>query len=199
MRTITFDTETTGLRPGNICQLAYVSADQASVTGTNIYFKVEYIEPGAQNVHGMSVELLARLSGGKGFGDHADRIFEDFSGASLWIAHNYKFDSSFLFTEFKRCKKTIEAPGSFCTMRNYAPILKLPSAWTGNGARQYKYPNLTELIGFFEISEAEIRKFTNEIFGAPKAELSHHDARYDCAATYLCYKKGIALGYSEGP
>ena len=89
---IYFDTETTGLYPGRIIQLSYVLEDGESVKGKNFYFFVEWIDPSATKVHGITVEKLAELSKGKTFSDYADEIYEDFKNASLVVAHNVRFD-----------------------------------------------------------------------------------------------------------
>ena len=60
---IYFDTETTGLCPGRIIQLSYIKESENEAIGKNFYFAVDYIEPSAQAVHGISVEKLKELSG----------------------------------------------------------------------------------------------------------------------------------------
>ena len=195
LRTIIFDTETTGLKPGNICQLAYIIEDGRSLTGTNHFFKVDYIEPGAENVHGFSVDRLAGLSGGQEFSEHAGRIYEDFGSCYLWIAHNFSFDNLFLTAEFRRCGMFLKAEKQFCTMRYYTPIVKLPPN-RARSASQYKYPNLSELMAYFNVTEDEAMIFSRDIFSIDEKDIDRHDARFDCAATYMCYVKGSAAGYN---
>lgn len=200
MDAIVFDTETTGFRPGNICQLAYIKVDGPQVSGVNMYFNVSYVEPGAQRIHGLSAEKLGALSGGLRFGDRAAQISADFSAHGLWIAHNYKFDCSFLQAEYHRIGAPAPKPTiPFCTMNYYTPIIKLPPARHKAGpqdfAQQYKYPRLDELIEFIGITEDEIIDCARGVFPAGPDDIKQHDARFDCAATYLCYKKGAAAGY----
>jgi len=195
MSFITFDTETTGLRPGSICQLAYIVDDGGTIAGANYFFKVGYIEPGAQKVHGYSLELLDRLSGGYPFERRMEPIYDDFASCSTWIAHNFSFDFSFLQTEFKRCGKNLDAgTRQFCTMRHFAPIMKLPPIRVKAGAMHYKYPNLTELAVYVGLTENEITGFACEAFNVEKADIRYHDARYDSSTAYLCYKKGVIGG-----
>ena len=194
MRTIVFDTETTGLKPGNICQLAYIIEDDGSATrqqGYNFFFRVDYVEPGAERVHGFDVDMLAALSGGKVFSDHAAQIYGDFESCPLWVAHNFTFDNSFLTAELRKSGLHLVVEKQLCTMRSYTPILKLPSSWSKGGAPRFKYPNLTELITFFDISDSEISDFASKAFDTDFNGLNRHDARFDCAATYMCYKRGI--------
>jgi len=53
------DTETTGLEPGQIAQISYIiSDDDLNIQkAENIYFKVKSMEPKAQSVHGLSIEI----------------------------------------------------------------------------------------------------------------------------------------------
>ena len=194
MRSIVFDSETTGLRPGNICQLAYIIVDGGAPKGRNFFFKVDYIEPGAINVHGYTVEMIDRLSGGRRFGESAGTIYDDFKSCPLWIAHNFSFDNLFIYTEFKRAGMYIKAENSFCTMRHFTQIMQLKPVSQNRAAGQFKYPSLSELIKYVNLSDKEIYDMIFEAFGGDGAGLNRHDARYDCAATYLCYKKGAASG-----
>ena len=194
MKKIIFDTETTGFKPGSICQLSYIIDDNGALTAKNIFFDVEYIEPGAIGVHGFTVEILRKLSNGCGFRVHADSILEDFKDASPLIAHNFDFDKKFLSTEFDRLGKRLRIQQNFCTMKYFTPICKLPptNAYSSYKAK-YKYPTLGELVTFFEITQNEIASFVLELFEIPQG--SHfHDARFDAAATYLCYKKALEQG-----
>ena len=62
---IYLDTETTGLCPGNICQLSYVLQTEKEVKAKNFYFAVDNVEYGAYSVHGLSPEILYKLSNGR--------------------------------------------------------------------------------------------------------------------------------------
>ena len=71
------DTETTGLRPGQICQISYIMQTKNSVVAKNMFFTVDSVEYGAYSVHGFSVEKLKELSKGKRFEDCVLEIKED--------------------------------------------------------------------------------------------------------------------------
>lgn len=187
MKLIFFDTETTGLYPGNICQLAYIIRQDNSVEGKNYYFKVDSIEPGAQQIHGLTVELLDKLSGHKRFADSAVHILKDFQEADMCIAHHFKFDEKFIKAEFRRSNHVFSVRNSFCTMEHFTPICKLKGRRGG-----YKYPRLEELAACLGLEKKRIRRYTGEIFDV--AESAYHDARFDTVTTYLCCMKAAEQG-----
>lgn len=186
MKTIVFDTETTGLFPGSICQLSYITIDNGSISGKNYYFSVDHIDPGAAAVNHLSVQKLRLLSNDKTFSDSADEIFNDLSGCDLMVAHNFHFDIMFLRKEFSRCGLIFKYKKSFCTMKELTCVCRLPARGSQGG---YKYPSLTELVQFFKISSEDIMMHAEKYFGSNAG--TYHDARYDAAATYLCYKEAL--------
>jgi DNA polymerase-3 subunit epsilon len=186
---LVFDTETTGLAPGQICQLAYIIAKDDIIVGKNFYFKVSRMEPGAQRVHGLSLEQLERLSEGKRFCDHYPEISDDFRKADRVVAHNFSFDRTFMAREFERCQGTFACADSFCTMRHFTAACGLP-----HPNYRYKFPRLDELVQFFGVGEEAIARLAAALFGC--REVSGHDARFDATAAYLCYQRGWELGYA---
>ncbi len=181
---IFFDTETTGLCPGNICELSYIMQDGDNIKGKNFFFAVDYVEYGALCVHGFSVEKLEQLSGGKDFSCFIDEIEKDFSAADLIVSHNTAFDIMFMRKEFERSERDFTYKDSFCSMKKMTPICKIPRA---NGVG-YKYPKLSELCSFFSVTEADVKKTCIKIFGA---DCGFHDARYDTAALFLSVNRGV--------
>lgn len=188
MNILVFDTETTGLMPGNICQLSYLMRTSRGISGKNFYFAVDYIEPAAQRVHGLSVEKLRELSGGHGFRDSVSEILKDFAAADRVISHNFDFDQRFMSAELRRLDRDFNCSCGFCTMKFFTPICKLKGRKTG-----YKYPRLEEVIRFMGIDSAEILQTTREAFGS--ADTDFHDARFDVAGTFLCYERAIERGH----
>jgi DNA polymerase III epsilon subunit-like protein len=73
------DTETSGFKLGQICQLSYITFDEnfKILKTFNQYFVVESVDEWASNVHGLTVEKLKTLSGGK--------IFKDKPSLAQWI------------------------------------------------------------------------------------------------------------------
>lgn len=188
-KTLIFDTETSGLRPGNICQLSYLLIGEDGIEGKNHYFKVGYVEPGAENIHGLSVEKLLVLSDNKEFKDKLSLVKEDFDRADLLVGHNISFDLNFLISEYQRAGQGFNLKDTFCTMKYFTNICKIDH-WNGRG---YKWPKLEELTHFLKISHRDIVEETEEIFYSP--DIGYHDARFDTVATYLSYLEGIRRGF----
>ena len=180
---IYFDTETTGLFPGNIIQLSYIKESKNEVVGKNFYFSVDYIEPSAQAVHGISVEQLKILSKGKTFSEYAEEIAKDFYESSLVVAHNFSFDLSFMLAEFHGLNAMFKYKESFDTMKYFTPVLKLPRK-NGKG---YKYPKLTELVEFANVDSSSVLSAVENCFG--KGSFGFHNACFDVSAMYLAVKK----------
>lgn len=178
------DTETTSLRPGNICQLSYVMQNKKGTTCKNYFFSVDYVEPSAYMVHHFSVEKLRELSLGKTFRDCIEEIEKDFLSAKLIVSHNTAFDFMFLRREFELENKIFTCLNDFCSMKKFTPVLKLKRT----NSSGYKYPKLSELTAYFNITEKEISKKTQELFNE---ELLFHDARYDTTAVYLALNRAM--------
>ncbi|MBO5068377.1 MAG: 3'-5' exonuclease [Clostridia bacterium] len=179
-----FDTETTGLKPGQICQLSYIMQTKTDVKAKNFFFNVDFVEYGAYMVHGFSVEKLKNLSGGKTFADCFNEIEEDFLSADLLCSHNTAFDFSFMRTEFERLGKPFIINNEFCTMKKSTPVCKL----LRSDGITYKYPKLNELCNYFAIRNSDIERASDKLFGT---EANFHDARFDTTAVYLIVNEGF--------
>ncbi len=177
------DTETTGLRPGNICQLSYVMQERDKVTAKNFFFTVDFVESGARAVHGFSVEALKKLSGGKRFYERLVEIERDLNSASVVVAHNVSFDIMFLRAEFEKQGVDLPIANEFCTMKRSTPICKLVRSSGG-----YKYPKLAELCAHLGITDVEIAQTAKMLFGEV---CGYHDARFDTAAVFLITNRAI--------
>lgn len=183
MKSIFLDTETTGLKPGQIVQLTYIIEENKELFGMkNYFFTVDSVEIEAEKVHGFSKERLDSLSEGFSFADLAPEIQEDLQDGII-IAHNIGFDKKFIDAEFQRI---FELPGyskEFCTMQYFKDILKLPSR-NGMG---YKNPRLEEVVDFYHIDKSLIMEKAKVLFGCE--DIDFHDARYDVMAMYMCCLK----------
>lgn len=186
---IFLDTETSGLdwEEDRICQLSYMvtDSDLNILEAKNFYFYLEHVDTGASRVHGLTPDILLKLSGGKVFRDFAKEIQQDLKD-SVVVCHNVDFDLNFLEQEFKRIgveDKIYE--DCFCTMQAYTNILKLPHPYYC-----YKYPKLEEVVYYLGIQKKQIKDIINKSF---KESTGFHDARYDVTCTYLAYKKYLDI------
>lgn len=190
MKLLFFDTETTGVKPGSICQLSYILVDTSTkpqkTLGKNIFFTVDEMEEEAEKIHGFSLEKLYELSCGMYFEDLYSDFIKDFLEADFVIGHNVQFDIKFLKHELLGLGEFYEPKNVFCTMKYYKDICKILRP-TGD----YKNPKLEEVIKFLKISDSKISETANKYF---KGSGNYHDARFDTAATYLIVTEGIKKG-----
>ena len=191
MKLLFFDTETTGVKPGSICQLSYILVDTSTkpqkTIGKNIFFTVDEMEPEAERIHGFSLEKLYELSEGMYFEDLYADFINDFLEADFIIGHNVQFDIKFLKHELLGLGEFFEPNNVFCTMKYYKDICKILRP-TGD----YKNPKLEEVINFLGITKDQISSKADELF---QGSGDYHDARFDTAATYLLIIEGLKKGY----
>ena len=191
MKLLIFDTETTSIKPGHICQLSYITIDASTkpqqTIGKNFFFTVDEMDPAAEAVHGFSLEKLYDLSNGQYIEDLIEEFINDFSEADFVIGHNVNFDVRFLKLELEAMGIDYEPKNMFCTMQYYRDICKIlrPSG-------DYKNPKLEEVINFLGITKDQISSKANELF---QGSGDYHDARFDTAATYLTVIEGLKKGH----
>jgi len=108
MRSIVLDTETTGLDPAHghrVIEIGAVEIVNRRLTGRiyHVYLNPERdIDPGAQNVHGLSREFLADKPR---FSEQVD-AFLAFVDAAELVIHNAPFDLGFLNAELDRLARS---------------------------------------------------------------------------------------------
>lgn len=126
MRQIILDTETTGLEPEQghrIIEIGCVELVNRRKTGRSFH---RYLRPdreidrGAQQVHGLTNELLARQPR---FGDIAEELLEFIADAEL-IIHNAAFDLAFLDAELKRLPGPLRQMRSLCKVVDTLPLAR---------------------------------------------------------------------------
>lgn len=188
MQKVYFDTETTGFKPGSICQIAYIIEDEAfrPVAAKNFFFDIpekEYENAiKAAEVTGLTPERLKELSGGIQFSDKADEIYNDLN-LTGHVAHNVGFDENFLSAEMWRCNKTIRPLAQFDTMKIFTDICRLPNPKRAG----FKFPKLSEVVDYYRLSPEKILQLTNKLFNA-SGSIGYHDARYDVTCMYIICK-----------
>ena len=188
MKIIFFDTESTGLRDGQICQLACLLWEDRALTARNLFFQVDDMNPEAQRIHGLSREALAVLSGGIRFSDRAEELLSLFSGADVIVGHNVSADLKALRAEFARLSVSLPPVKSFCTMNFFTPVTRIRHPYH---AARFKPPRLEELAAHYGLLPDFIARIAASLFGESGAA---HDARYDVAATYLALREAARLG-----
>lgn len=191
MKLVFFDTETTGIKPGSICQLSYIIVNTDikpnTTVGKNFFFTVDEMEPSAEEVHGFSLEKLYEISNGLYFEDQVEEFLEDFFTADVIIGHNVSFDIKFLKHELEGIGEEFIPKNQFCTMSYYKNICKFL-----NGRGEFKNPRLEEVIKFLTIDKNVIDATSKKFFSGSG---DYHDARFDTTATYLIVTEGIKKGY----
>lgn len=191
MKLLFFDTETTSIKPGSICQLSYITVDASAkpqiTKGKNFFFTVDEMDPSAQEIHGFSLEKLYDLSNGQYFEDLVSDFIHDFEEADFLIGHNVNFDVRFLKHELSILGDDLTPKNVFCTMAYYRDICRIPKA---NG--EIKNPKLSEVIDFLNVTSTQIGETSEKLF---EGSGNYHDARFDTAATYLTVIEGMKKGY----
>lgn len=153
MKRLYFDTETTGFPKASgsplteqphIVQLAAILVDdeRGEVASLSVIIKPDgwEIDPGAQEVHGISAEMA------ESFGVPISTAMLMFSHltrrADQCVAHNYAFDIKLITYEFERLKApiVINERERFCTMEATTNLCKLPGRYPG----KFKWPKLIE-------------------------------------------------------
>ena len=191
MKLLFFDTETTGIKPGSICQLSYIVTDTSTkpqtTIGKNFFFTVDEMGEEAQKIHGFSLEKLYELSNGMYFEDFFEEFLNDFIEADFIIGHNVQFDIKFLKHELSGLGEEFIPSNIFCTMQYYKDICNILKP---NGS--VKNPKLEEVVRFLNITDKQIADKANELF---QGSGNYHDARFDTTATYLLIIEGLKRGY----
>lgn len=183
MQRVFIDTETSGLAPGQIGQLAIITErESGEVVGDNYFFKIDYIDEGAMKVTGRDLNFYEKASNGKVFRDFADEIYEKVSHGVL-IAHNLNFDENFLSTEFWRLNRVFKPEKRFDTMTFFTDICQLPPKRPGE---KFKKPKLSELVDFYNIDSNKIEKYCSQIFN--NSDNNFHGATFDTTAMFIAFQ-----------
>lgn len=184
------DTESTGTRESQVCQLAYIDLSSGKPEAGNMYFEVDDMSQHAFDLHGLSMTKLHRLSGGARFADKIPEIFGLLYGKRL-VGHSIGCDVRAIHNEFVRADKEFPPIRQFCTMTHFAPIMNIHQ----EGQRKPKNPSLPELCKYLTVTEDEALGASCALYGV---NTNHHDARYDVCATYLCVKHAEQRGMLRG-
>lgn len=163
---VVFDTETSGIKAGQnvILSLSWQVLDSNlnTISEQTRYFDwpedISRVNPGAININKLTRSRLAELGTvdkAKGLEEFADVL----ANASMLVAHNAKFDISFIREEMK--ENNVEASNIrrlalFDTMVDMTLYCKLPPNGHHHGIGGYKYPRLSELADYLKIDTSDI-------------------------------------------
>lgn len=195
MSKIFLDTETNGLAPGQICQLAYIEENDnlQIVSAKNYFFTPEWYPEELTIKFGRDLEWYRKASNNQ-------TIFESLEGIAYkllnntMIAHNAKFDAKFIEAEFVRegidmefealTKNTEADVKCIDTMAEFKHKVR---ATQRNG--NLKNPSLMEVCDWLQVSQTKIGDFAKQAFAVEDSDWTFgaHDARFDTAAMYIVY------------
>ena len=138
---VVFDTETTGLEPGHVLQLAYVvvRGNGQVLDHYRTYIKRRFWRPGrlgAFHVHGIT---RRHLRTGVSITDALEALERACAGA-VPVAHNASFDLMFLRAECERLGRQLQLEPALCTLR-------LSRSLDPGRTRRHKLSNLVEHYG----------------------------------------------------
>jgi DNA polymerase III subunit epsilon len=190
MKTIVFDTETTGLplqRNSSIykteewphmVQLSYMVVDENTheiITEVNDYINIDddvVITEKSFDVHGLTHEFLKK--NGISVQDALHKFNTHAKDCTIAVGHNVSFDKRMVMVEGIRNKIRINMKDTFCTMKNSTELCAIKQT-SKDGSTYFKYPNLSEL---------HYHLFTHNVKNL-------HDASVDILICMRCYYKMI--------
>jgi len=190
MKTLVFDTETSGLPSSyrasfsdihvwpRIVEIAWIVFDinLAPVSSSSFIVRPDdfQISPGASSVHGITTEMAKEK--GSPLRYVLACLAEDLSDIDLLVAHNIDFDFPVVNCEFLRANmpSTLGVKQKYCTMKSSTELCNIPGKY---GA---KWPKLEELYKFL---------FTRSFNEA-------HRAMHDVQATSECYLELRRRGFA---
>ena len=186
MKLLFYECETSGLTPAwnKMLQLSWQLVDTKHwkvLSRQNFYFKQpgkDRVEQGAIRVNGLTKETLEHL--GTVPRSKAIKAFaKDMAMADLCVAHNFDFDSNFIFNEDK--KNLISWKKGYCTMHGTTNLCKIEFGyrpyWIDDN-QEYKWPKLIELARFLNVDYSKIHL---------------HDSAGDVELTKRCFRKLLRI------
>ena len=181
---LVFDTETTGLKPAIVCQLAYIVVERGIVTEYEQLLRLPpnvRIEAGAQRVHGISTHACAArgVDAGEALRAFARVCERVLASNGRVVAHNADFDVRAIretHIAHGLVASSLERERVFCTMKASKPHSPLL-----NKAGRAKAFKNEELYA--------------HLFGSPPTWAKLHDALDDVRVTAHNYAGGLAEGW----
>lgn len=158
-----FDCETNGLIGSSVLSFsAYVVQFNLHDDGVGFriiekidryYYPKESFNEGATNINGLRKSVLDKRRAGVDYPEYFiqdDYITELCNKVDLFVAHNIKFDESFL-------PIVLDKDSKLCTMTETVNTCKMPFKYNPNrrskpGDDKYKNPKLMEMARFFNVA-----------------------------------------------
>ena len=195
MSKIFLDTETNGLAPGQICQLAFIEENDnlQIISAKNYFFTPEWFPEELTIKFGRDLEWYKKASNNTLIFDSLEEIADKLHGNTM-VAHNAKFDAKFLEAEFVREgidfefeALTKDANSDIKCIDTMTEFKHKVRATQKNG--NIKNPSLSDLCDWLQISPVKIADFAKQVFAVENSDWTFgaHDARYDTAAMYIAY------------
>lgn len=192
---VVFDTETTGLTPAQnvILSLSWQVLDNKLKTVSNETYFFEWpddesrVTAEAIEVNGLTRERLKDL-GTFDKGTALQKFADEIADADFLVAHNGRFDSSFILADAKEYGVCVDFSKPFYdTMANMAEFVGIPK-WDakyvrGRGWTDYKWPQLNELANKLKIRQDNI---------------DYHQSAADVEVTSRCLRSIVRRGL-DGP
>jgi len=188
MKSIFFDTETTGLPLHKnssiyntkewpyIIQLSYIVYDEDTnkvIANVNDYILIDdSIEITKESFKTHNISRYFLKENGILMKDAINKFKKHMIDSRIIIGHNVSFDKRMLIVECIRNNIHLNLKETFCTMKNSSEICKI-EAINENGEKYYKYPKLQELH--------------NYLFNTNVKNL--HNASIDILVCMRCYYK----------
>lgn len=187
------DTETTSLDSSRLpIQLAYMVVDSEFnyITSDNLYIEQEYIEPGASEVNGITVDKLKNELNAAQPTDALKKFEEIIDNYKpVFVAHNARFDRDTIINLYHQCSKEPVYSNMlfYCTFFNSSAF----SSEKGKGAK--KLSRLAEVNGIYD-ADVQTALDVIQLNIEQQNVRNAHDALYDVVMLYLLCKKVKLFG-----
>lgn len=184
MKSLIFDTETTGLIPKYtrinsktdltklpyIVQISWILFDNKTQTILNEQDHIIKMNEGisipieASNIHGITNEISQTK--GKPINDVLKLFLDDMKKTHYAVAHNIKFDEKMINIECLRnniCNKITNNVINYCTVLNSVELCKIKTICKKTGKEYNKYPKLEELNNFLFNEKDTLKNLHNSL------------------------------------
>ncbi len=179
------DTESNGMKPEQVCQLAVLAENAGVLTGYNWFWPVSCMNPYALKKHGFSRRKLLQLADGRTFTDDEADVAALLRTGRIY-GHNISSDMHAL----RMMGLDTRNLPTFDTMAHFSRCV---GALGRDG--KPKKASLSETAAHYGVTGADVEGICREIF---RTRGHAHDARFDAAMTYLIILRASKNGDIRG-